>query len=932
MEKILETTDSTGTISAHIDISVQEWEDILSNPNITTNNYKETLLAYYNEPMHTTSCHRISMKNFGNGDHYQRYNSLLTNFGKAVVKYLNRFYIVDHNDNKRYWLVPMSKGSYSKDGKFDTTLRPELVQAIENLKWVNHLSWIPFYMEMAEKLLLFKDNRKQLLDIVYGLDNKYVGYIKNDDGNHVLDIDPFTVMGIINRGITDKNRIILCKYFKEKFEINADIPSDFNAIPFLKDMMATFFWRENETTDIQPLWNFFETAINYNEGIFRKQFDIVSKQKGIKWNISMGLFWIRPYDYISLDSTNRDYLQLLGFNVFKEKEIDSNHYLSLLQDIKNSIATHKIKEKNIPEISYNAWVKNDIAPNDTVQHDSNYWLVGYSFNGKNSQIEIFTKESIWEGHFGNDNTSDQKLLPLALSIKKGDVLILKSTSTKGKKHNQPFLRVKAIGVVISDITSEMAAGYTACKCSVKYYSINDKDFDIAELSSFRRTIHLADEKAKDIIEYANEIINENKTPQMPPAKYTKYIELLKSSKNLVLTGAPGTGKTYMAQALAEEMGAEIQFVQFHPSYDYTDFVEGLRPVDTCNGQIAFERKDGVFKEFCKDAMQNLIDSAKSIKNLTDELTWEKKLYDFAEKAIEDGTQFETVNGSKFFISEIKERSIILRNEQNEKTYLVSVNINDILELLTQNVQINIVRDIRNYFNRTYSTQPDSYAFVIINEVRKIKSNMSVKANKIDQKPFVFIIDEINRGEVSKIFGELFYAIDPGYRGNTKVKVKTQYQNLISETDIFHNGFFVPDNVYILATMNDIDRSVESMDFAIRRRFTWKEITPSDTQDMLDILGESLSAEAKATMTRLNESIADTEGLGDAYMVGPSYFIKLKDNGGNFSILWEMNIEPLLKEYLRGFRKASELLEKFNKVYFNKEEEKKTNASDLFEEE
>ena len=133
-------------------------------------------------------------------------------------------------------------------------------------------------------------------------------------------------------------------------------------------------------------------------------------------------------------------------------------------------------------------------------------------------------------------------------------------------------------------------------------------------------------------------------------------------------------------------------------------------------------------------------------------------------------------------------------------------------------------------------------------------------------------------------------------------------------------------------MNDIDRSVESMDFAIRRRFTWKEITPSDTQDMLDALGEPLSTEAKATMTRLNASIADTEGLGAAYMVGPSYFIKLKDNGGNFSILWEMNIEPLLKEYLRGFRKASELLEKFNKAYFNKEEETKTNASDLFEEE
>ena len=124
---------------------------------------------------------------------------------------------------------------------------------------------------------------------------------------------------------------------------------------------------------------------------------------------------------------------------------------------------------------------------------------------------------------------------------------------------------------------------------------------------------------------------------------------------------------------------------------------------------------------------------------------------------------------------------------------------------------------------------------------------------------------------------------------------------------------MPENVYILATMNDIDRSVESMDFAMRRRFAWKEITPTDTQSMLDTL--PCTDEVKKTMHRLNEVIAQTDGLGAAYMVGPSYFLKLGKSGGDIEKLWDMNIEPLLKEYLRGFRKADDILEDCKKAYF-----------------
>ena len=416
----------------------------------------------------------------------------------------------------------------------------------------------------------------------------------------------------------------------------------------------------------------------------------------------------------------------------------------------------------------------------------------------------------------------------------------------------------------------------------------------------------------------------------PQQKYKEYIELLQETHNLVLTGAPGTGKTFMAQAIASEMNAVQKFVQFHPSYDYTDFVEGLRPVEREDGQPGFERRDGVFKEFCRDAIRNMIDSEKSVESLSKEKLWQEKLDQFIEESIESEETFKIKSGSEFIISGMKGHNIVIHNQKNEKTTQINVNVDEILELLVKEVPLNIVRDIGKYFERKFGLQADSYAYVITKAVRAMKKKTpEVAANKVERKPFVFIIDEINRGEASKIFGELFYAIDPGYRGKTDHLVQTQYQNMVPETDVFAKGFYVPENVYILATMNDIDRSVESMDFAMHRRFTWHEITPDDTESMLDPL--PCADEAKERMHRLNNAIAETDGLGAAYMIGPAYFLKLDKNGGDFEKLWKMNIQPLLKEYLRGFRKTEEILEKFSNAYFGKTKEAATGSSLLEDE-
>ena len=775
-----------GTSSSDIGISVDEWQEILTNPQITTENYREALLAFYREPEHKGTCSALSLKYFGNAKDAQRYNAWITKFGESVVKTLDRFHVFDTKGKEVYWNVAMNPGVDLGGGRFEWTLRSELVQAIEKLGWNQNFSWIPFYMEMADKLLAFKNNRKALVDIMYSLDSQYVSYIHTNDGGHYPDIDPFTFFGIFNRGNSFEKRKKIAVFFKERLGVKTEVPESFEGIPIVFAVMSCFCWSENIDTNIQPLWNLFEAVLKKEQEKIENLFDIVCKQKGIKWNITMGLFWIRPYEYIALDSCNQSYLQSKGLNVFSEKNLNAAHYFAFLNEIKHKIRTKELQETTIPAISYHAWQSN-----------------------KNNNKVVETQ--------------------------------------------------------------------------------NMNDF--------------------------------SEPKEMKTSKYQAYIDLLKQTHNLVFTGAPGTGKTHMAREIAKEMGAESMFVQFHPSYDYTDFVEGLRPIDNGEGHIVFERKDGVFKEFCRKAVQNLIDSSKSVEELSDETHWKMLLEEFVNDAIDNATTFKTVNGSEFVITGMTESYVSILNEQNAKASILNVSIHEILTLLFNEITLEYVRDIRRYFGRMFGTQADSYTFVIVKKIRE--KHQRASANKVNQKyssriqerDYVFIIDEINRGEASKIFGELFYAIDPGYRDDKDNPVQTQYQNLIPTSDVFAKGFYVPRNVYILATMNDIDRSVESMDFAMRRRFTWKEIKTECTEDMLDDLGQSLADSAKETMHRLNNEIVATDGLGAAYSVGPAYFMKIKDLKGDFSALWNMNIEPLLREYLRGFRAIDDMMEKFRKAFF-----------------
>lgn len=440
-------------------------------------------------------------------------------------------------------------------------------------------------------------------------------------------------------------------------------------------------------------------------------------------------------------------------------------------------------------------------------------------------------------------------------------------------------------------------------------------------------------KYPDYVKKIEAMIVEGKTEEakegMYNDKYAAYIKLLLNNSNLILNGAPGTGKTYLAKQVAAQMIYEgnvpegfeedtkfveqCGFVQFHPSYDYTDFVEGLRPKND-NGNIGFERKDGTFKEFCAKALQNLLDSKKTVQTLQNELSVRDLLEGFINESMENETMFET-SGTKnaFYIIDNKEKSIIVRIPANEKTSEVSLPKSDLTTLLENKVDIKGGGDIQTYFGRKYRTQPDSYVYVLYNALTKkaVPLTKTKSVVPVPEKKFVFIIDEINRGEISKIFGELFFSIDPGYRG-VKGKVQTQYQNLITQDDPFKDGFYIPENVYIIGTMNDIDRSVECMDFAMRRRFTFKEITAEESAKNMGFSDED---EAKKRMMSLNDAISEIEGFNSSFHIGAAYFKGVDD----FDALWELKLAGLLKEYLRGMPDAEESLDALKKAYDLNEE-------------
>lgn len=442
----------------------------------------------------------------------------------------------------------------------------------------------------------------------------------------------------------------------------------------------------------------------------------------------------------------------------------------------------------------------------------NYWVISPNvLNNKNllnNFLEIINKEHIALMGYNEDDSSG---ILFYSSIKKGDMIII----SKGANNNK--INYFA-GIVDSDSYKYKFNKIELQARKLKYFTdISNKniswnsDCTYGDSRQPRALYKLKPNNPSD-----KKVINEVLSYVNNGGKMTGIYELLKSNKNLILTGAPGTGKTYLAKNIASQIilnkdydesvendndfKEQCAFVQFHPSYDYTDFVEGLRPIQDEKGDIVFERKDGVFKKFCKKALKNLIDSKKDIATLNYEEIIKKDLIDFCnyinDNYINDEIDEEKDKNGEFIIYGIRGKKVAPITEiyysKNEEKLSFTVEtkkgneytFNNKLDLYRSYFEIFTSRNPEDWTWKDFSDKLNVkgrhtyiygflkafYEYKIENDKKQAGQN-NITVKKVEEKDFVFIIDEINRGEISKIFGELFFSVDSGYRGEIGKRLK-----------------------------------------------------------------------------------------------------------------------------------------------------------------
>lgn len=689
----------------------------------------------------------------------------------------------------------------------------------------NKFKWTAFYSELATALLKYKNNRGELIEILKTIyADAGMNFPFKEKGKEVYeDICPFTVFGSFNKGITNANRIALLTQFAKQFSVSAEVPTEFDGIPVVMNLSAWFFaYKENRGEhDIDNLWELLDKAISYSEDsssenktAFIDIYNQVIKQKMIKWNITMGLYWVRPYTFINLDSTNRAFITDVDnmphyfttiFSDISKGLPEGTSYLFMCEQARNALKQKEYEYHSFPELSYCAWSKlqdhNEETP-ETKTIDSNvketsYWiyspgdnasmwdefsklgLMGIGWDDIGCSIKEFaTKQDIKDhmkkvyGPQYSYKNDAHCLWQFTNEIKVGDIVFAKKGMHK----------IIGKGVVTSDYIYDTDRQKYIHIRKVDWQNIGEWEHpggqavmktltNITPYNDYvQNLLALFAEDVKEEIPQETEIKYPTYTKDdfldevfMDEDNYNTLVELLDAKYNIILQGAPGVGKTFAAKRLAysimgEKDTSRVSMVQFHQSYSYEDFIQGYRPID--NG---FKLESGSFYKFCKAA------------------------------------------------------------------------------------------EIDN------------------------------------ERPYFFIIDEINRGNLSKIFGELMMLIESDKRGE---KLKLLYKD---------EWFTVPKNVRIIGMMNTADRSLAMMDYALRRRFAFFDFAPAFSSDgfkkyIADKNNEKLGKLVEV-VENLNVAISNDESLGDGFRIGHSYFCTTKEiTDGWLKSVVEYEVIPLLKEY------------------------------------
>lgn len=805
--------------------------------------------------------------------------------------------------------------------------------------------WINFYSEFATKLLEFKNNRAELIaDIqsAYSAINMKLPKLEREDS--IIDIDPFTVFGLFNKGITNANRIAILESFATVFNIKSKVPNNFDGIPVLNNLKATYygFKDDRQVADIDNLWGLYESAINLaekddaaNREIFTKWYDTVHDQLGIRWNITMGLYWIRPYEFINLDSINRGFIvdpdnMPVDFVNSVKKKLNKVPYASEYLKIKDA-CLHALKDsdyeyKNFPELSYRAWIVSKQVNQEKAE-----------VKGKKSSKAAFLR---WFApliqalrDLGGSGTPAEARAKIIENEQLSEDEI---NQTRGKNNVNKFENEVAFAR-----NYLVNAGY-----------IDKSVYGIWTLTEAGKSVDMTSEMASDIFK---NVLSSS------PSKKEKNIDALADEDVHTVRYwlyAPGEGSCmwdefYTLGIMAIGWGKIGDLSTFDSKdamkikmREVIDESLSYKNAAHATWQFANEMKIGDIV-FVKKGMHQIIgrgvvmsdyeydntrdDEYKNIrqvdwthngewphpgqavmKTLTDITSYT----DYVEKLnslFEDETEEDAEDVEKTYPPYTKEdflSEVFMPEEEYDKlSGILRIKKNIILQgapgvgktFVAKRIAFSMmgVKDVERVmmvqFHQSYSYEDFIMGFRPSTDGFELKRgafyNFCKKAEIDGDNDYFFIIDEINRGNLSKIFGELFMLIENDKRG---VSLQLLYSD---------EKFSVPKNIYIIGMMNTADRSLAMLDYALRRRFAFFEIKPGFTTDGFREYRMSLKNEKFdkliACVESLNNVISNDESLGDGFCIGHSYFCNLLPDTIDDQVLSgivEYELIPLLKEY------------------------------------
>lgn len=805
--------------------------------------------------------------------------------------------------------------------------------------------WINFYSEFATKLLEFKNNRAELIaDIqsAYSAINMKLPKLEREDS--IIDIDPFSVFGLFNKGITNANRIAILESFATVFNIKSKVPNNFDGIPVLNNLKATYygFKDDRQVADIDNLWGLYESAINLaekddaaNREIFTKWYDTVHDQLGIRWNITMGLYWIRPYEFINLDSINRGFIvdpdnMPVDFVNSVKKKLNKVPYASEYLAIKDA-CLHALKDsdyeyKNFPELSYRAWIvskqvnqeKAEVKGKKSSKAAFLRWFapliqalrdLGGSGTPAEARAKIIENEQLSEDEinqtrgknnvnkFENEVAFARNYLVNAGYIDKS-VYGIWTLTEAGKS---------------VDMTSEMASDIfkNVLSSSPSKQGKNIDALADEDVHTVRYWLYAPGEGScmwdefytSGIMAIGWGVIGDLSTFDSKDAMKIKMREVIDESLSYK-NAAHATWQfanemkigdiVFVKKGMHQIIGRGVVMSDYEYDNTRDDEYKNIRQVDWTH--------NGVWPHPGQAVMKTLTD----ITSYTDYVEKLNSLFeDETEEDAEDVEKTYPPYTKEDFLSEV----FMPEEEYDKLSGILRIKKNIILQgapgvgktFVAKRIAFSMmgVKDVERVmmvqFHQSYSYEDFIMGFRPSTDGFELKRgafyNFCKKAEIDGDNDYFFIIDEINRGNLSKIFGELFMLIENDKRG---VSLQLLYSD---------EKFSVPKNIYIIGMMNTADRSLAMLDYALRRRFAFFEIKLGFTTDGFREYRMSLENEKFdkliACVESLNNVISNDESLGDGFCIGHSYFCNLLPDTINDQVLSgivEYELIPLLKEY------------------------------------